>query len=67
MHVLAEICWNKYGDECGIENRNILILLWTLMSQAGQSELNHRPDKNNLEVEQVGELHLFLYDMQEVF
>ena len=29
------------------------------MSQAGQSELNHRPDKNSPEVEQVGELHLF--------
>ena len=26
MHVSAEIGWNKYGDECEIENRNILIL-----------------------------------------
>ena len=31
------------------------------MSQAVQSGLNHRPDKNNPEVEQVGELHLSFY------
>jgi hypothetical protein len=59
-------CWNKYGDECEIENRNILIL-WTVMSQAVQSGLNHRPDKNNPEVEQVGELHLSFYTTRKKY
>ena len=59
-------CWNKYGDECEIENRNILIL-WTMMSQAVQSGLDHRPDKNNPEVEQVGELHLSFYTTRKKY
>ena len=41
--------------------------LWTLMSQAVQSGLNHRPDKNNPEVEQVGELHLSFYTTRKKY
>ena len=37
------------------------------MSQAVQSGLNHRPDKNNPEVEQVGELHLSFYTTRKKY
>ena len=41
--------------------------LWTMMSQAVQLGLNHRPDKNNPEVEQVGELHLSFYTTRKKY
>ena len=45
--------WNEYSDGC--KPKLQVYWLWPLMSQAEQWGLNHQPDRNKLEIEQVSD------------
>ena len=53
--------WNEYSDGC--KPKLQVYWLWPLMSQAEQWGLNHQPDRNKLEVEQVSDYISFFLNM----
>ena len=62
MHVSAEICWNKYGDECEIENKIYWFLDIDVAGGAGGVEPSSRQEQPRSRVGRWITL-LFSYDM----